>query len=406
MDLPGWVDSPMGKVASQFKAFGYKQTGMVYNFVLREAMKGNVLPLARMVALGSTIGAATIYAKDQINHTNNISTSDSLPSQAEKGMLATGAYGLPGSEVNNVVTGAKYGNTTGTVASELGGPTLGTIVQTAQNVDKGIKGNWVPLAKEAISKLPLVGKNLSNRAFPKKDTPAQAMTPKSGKEATPAQLDLQSSKKLKELRDNVVAGDNGMEKLPNGKIALTVNGEVKTFDKLKDATNAARMAHALDDGSQGKYLGQKYYYKDENGDTKSMPKYKHEFDVEDSQNQLDMYTTKDNEDYSAWSEVANRQLKTLTTLRDKYNQDSQSDKVDDVQKKIETLNHDIAKYKSYGGAFKKGSKSANNPYQYSRGANAMKLNLGSAPQSSPGRYAVSARYSVQKPKVSSKKRRV
>lgn len=146
----------------------------------------------------------------------------------------------------------------------------------------------------------------------------------------------------------------GLRDLPNGEYAYTKDGEVKFTHDLKTARKELAVQGLQNSEEQSKVIGNKYYYKDENGDVKAMPKYRHEFDVADSKNQLDMYVAKDNEDYATWNSVAQNQLKALETLRDKYNQDSQSDKVDDTQKKIETLKHDIAKYAGYGGAFTKG----------------------------------------------------
>lgn len=147
-----------------------------------------------------------------------------------------------------------------------------------------------------------------------------------------------------------------LTQLSDGSYAYSINGETHQTNKLKDAQEAIAKADFTQSGENSKILKDKYYYKDENGDTKVMPKYKHEFDVQDSQNQLDMYMAKDNEDYGAWNESATKQLKALETLRDKYNKDSQEDKVDDVQKKIETLRHDMKKYAGYGGSFTKPKK--------------------------------------------------
>ncbi len=155
------------------------------------------------------------------------------------------------------------------------------------------------------------------------------------------------------FKDSAPKEGYSLTQLSDGSYAYSINGETHQTHDLKSAQEAVAKAGFTESGDNSKVVKDKFYYKDENGDTKSMPKYKHEFDVADSQNQLDMYTAKDNEDLGAWNESAGKQLKALETLRDKYNQDSQADKVDDVQKKIETLKHDIAKYKGYGG-FTKG----------------------------------------------------
>lgn len=156
------------------------------------------------------------------------------------------------------------------------------------------------------------------------------------------------------FKDQVPAEGHTLTQLDDGSYAYSLNGEPHQTKSLKTAQEAIAKDTFTQSGEDSQILKDKYYYKDENGDTKVMPLYKHEFDVEDSQNQLDMYIAKDDEDYASWNESATKQLKALETLRDKYNKDSQEDKVDDVQKKIETLKHEMKKYKGYGGAFTKG----------------------------------------------------
>jgi hypothetical protein len=49
-DLPGWVDSPGGKLVAQFRTFSYNQGKFFSNEILKPAAKGNLLPLSRLLA--------------------------------------------------------------------------------------------------------------------------------------------------------------------------------------------------------------------------------------------------------------------------------------------------------------------------------------------------------------------
>lgn len=417
MDLPAWTDSPMGKVVSQYKPFIYKQTEFMYHQVIKEAGKGNFAPLLRFLTVGVPIGLGGQKIKDTIKGRDSFKDEEgnkkSFPALVDKGIASVGGYGMA-DNARFLAGNAGSERLPQYVASSFGGPTAGNIVETAINVSKaaGKNKDMKPLGRQVLSKIPTVGPKVANTVLPydKKESSA----PKNGEAATPAQLDKQSSEEMKKLKENVKVGDNSLVQLPNGTYAVTINGEVTTKKTLEEARHAARMDHALADGSESKVLGEKgkeiYYYKNENGETKSMPNYRHEFDVIDSQNQLDMYVAKDNEDYKGWTVAASSQLKALETLRDKYNKDSQEDKVDDIQKKIETLKSSMRKYASYGGAFTKGkgAGSAGTAGQYHVSLNAG----GSAPRvtsvtnAGQNKMSVSFKNGSSKPRVTSKKSRV
>ena len=156
----------------------------------------------------------------------------------------------------------------------------------------------------------------------------------------------------------------GITETADGKFYTKVGNEYSSFPTRKAAQLAVDKNTFKESGKSSMIIGETYHYLDENNDPKSKPKYKYEFDIADSQNQLDMTVHKDNDDIQGWFKVAEKQLKALETLRDKYNQDSQPDKVDDTQKKIETLMQQMRKYGSYGGFTKGSKKSAGSIYKY------------------------------------------
>ena len=415
MDLPAWTDSPMGKVVSQYKPFIYKQTEFMYNQVIKEAGKGNFAPLLRFLAVGVPIGLGGQKIKDAVKGRDSFKDEEgndkSKLALLDKGIASVGGYGMA-DNARFLAGQAGSERLPQYVASSFGGPTAGNIAETAINVSKGAGKNkdWQPLGRQALSKIPTVGPKVANTVLPYDEKVSS--TPKKGETTTPAQLNKQSTEEIKKLKENVKVGDNSLIQLPNGEYAATINGKIKSFKKLEDARNAARLDHALADGSDSKVLGEKgkeiYYYKNKNNKTKAMPNYKHEFDVVDSQNQLDMYVAKDNEDYDGWTSAAKSQIKALETLRDRYNKDSQEDKVDDIQKKIETLKSSMRKYASYGGSFTKGKSGS----KVNSGSYRVSLNAGgSAPKvTSKTQVAALRRVSIRgagtKPKVTSAKSRV
>lgn len=409
MDLPGWMDSPLGKVVSQFKPFAYKQTEFMYHQVLKEAAGGNFAPMLRFLSVGVPIGLAQQGIKGVIKNDNpfdnNDGTEKSKPQLAEQGFSAVGGEGMLDSakflfQQRGSERLPQY------AAGTLGGPAAGTAVETAINASKGFGGDWDPLKRETVSKVPVVGKRIANTTMPYEDKGVKPVKP--GETATPAQLDDQATKQLKQMKLNVKAGDNALIQLPNGKYAATINGEVKQFDKLDAARNAARLDHALADGSTSKVLGDKHYYKNEAGETKAEPLYKYEYDKVNAQTSLDMYVAKDNEDYAGWTAAANTKMKALIKKRDGYNADGQEDEVDKTQKEIEMLKHDMKKYASYGGAFTKGKSGS----KVNSGSYRVSLNAGGSAPRVTARTQVAALGKVRiagggtKPRVSSAKSRV
>jgi hypothetical protein len=65
-DLPGWTDSPGGKLVAQFRTFSYNQSKFFSNEILKPAAKGNMLPLGRLMA-ALPLGYALYETKRVIN---------------------------------------------------------------------------------------------------------------------------------------------------------------------------------------------------------------------------------------------------------------------------------------------------------------------------------------------------
>lgn len=411
-DLPPWANHPLGKSAVQFKPFMYKQTKFLMDEVLKAAKDDHdLMPAARLIAVGGPIGIGTTAAKGAIAGYNPFQDPKTKENDSALQILATGINAVGGTGMGSIPidlfdkrkSDSFVPRTVGTVA----GPGASDFVETAQNIVQGTKNdNWKPIVRQGLTKIPVAGNRIANAVAPYSEQPSS--TPKNGEKATPAQLDKQASEELKKLKENVKEGDNSLVQLPNGEYAATINGNVQKFKKLEDARNAARLDHALADGSTSKVLGDKHYYKNEAGETKAEPLYKYEYDKVNAQTSLDMYVAKDNEDYKGWVEAANTKMAALIKKRDGYNKDGQEDEVDKTQKEIEQLKHDMKKYASYGGAFTKGK----NGDKIHAGSYHVSLNAGgSAPRvtaktSVAPLRTVSIRGGGTKPRVSSAKSRV
>jgi hypothetical protein len=375
----------------------------------------------RFLAVGVPIGLAQQGIKGAIKGDNPYDNKDGTPKSkaqlAEQGFAAVGGEGMADS-AKFLAQQRGSDRLPQYAAGTVGGPAMGTAVETATNIAKGFGSakDWNPLKREAIGKVPVIGKRIANTTMPYENKNLPVVKP--GETATPAQLDKQSTDQLKQMKTDVKAGDNSLVQLPNGEYAATINGEVKSFKKLDAARNAARLDHALADGETSKVFVDKakstpdnqvgtHYYRNEAGDVKAEPLYKYEYDKVNAQTSLDMYVAKDNEDYKGWTEAANTKMAALVKKRDGYNKDGQEDEVNKTQKEIEQLKHDMKKYAGYGGAFSKGKNGSSSAGRYHVSLNAG----GSAPR-------VTARTSVTplgrvsiagggtKPKVSSAKSRV
>ena len=362
MDLPGWVNTPAGKLAAQFRTFGYKQTSFMYNEVAMEALRhGNFKPLMRFLAVGAPAGYAANEAKDFVKGKFNENKDDPSKPRAQKllegigtGLNQVGATGLPGFAAGSLIQSAKFGTLPQGIVSQAGGPFVGNIVEGGTNLVKGqMTGNWDPLKKQGLRKIPTVGPLIANKTMPYK--PKNGGIPAPGENATPAELNEQSEEIKKQMGERKTMTGN-LQKLPNGKYAYTLEGEtdVKEASDLKKAREAIAWHEFEKSGEKSKVIGDKHYYIDQNGNPQKEYKFKHDYDVETASYNLEMDIAKDAEDWATWDAVADKKIKALEKLRDSYNKEGQQDEVDKKQLEIENLKQARKKYAGYGGAFTKG----------------------------------------------------
>jgi len=202
-DLPGWVDSPGGKLVAQFRTFSYNQSKFFSNEILKPAAKGDLQPLARLLA-ALPVGYALYETK------RAIAGRPEEENQGRKGLEAFGNIGGAGLAVDLfrglVPLNGKYlspDRFTSMAAGTIGGPAVGNLVDFAGGASQAVQKKNLPkdgdlsgklaipagdgyydetqLARFGLRQLPIVGTPIQNRVLPYKpasgtktaQTPAQ-----------------------------------------------------------------------------------------------------------------------------------------------------------------------------------------------------------------------------------------
>lgn len=173
-DLPGWADSPQGKTVAQFRTFSYKQTGFVYNQLLKEAIKNhNPVPLMRFLAVGVPVGIAAGGARNELGGKPFYGTGTAGQSNLKKLLGATlqgssnvGGTGLAGN-LGFLYENRKSPNELSYAAGDVGGPTVGLGANALQAYSQGKKGE----ERFALGQVPVAGPVLKSKLTPY--TPSQ-----------------------------------------------------------------------------------------------------------------------------------------------------------------------------------------------------------------------------------------
>lgn len=208
-DLPGWADSPGGKLVAQFRTFSYSQAKFVSNEILKPAAKGNLLPLARMMA-ALPLGYALYETRRQI---------DGRPEEENKlkeGLAAFGKIGGAGLALDLFMgmnpVGTNYlpmDRRVSMAVGTFGGPAVGQATSAIAGVSEAVQRKKVPededklegkvvagktdenytdltsLTRFGLQQIPVVGTATANRVLPyKKQTDAENGT-KTAEEPSP-----------------------------------------------------------------------------------------------------------------------------------------------------------------------------------------------------------------------------
>jgi hypothetical protein len=159
-DLPGFASTPLGRIATQFKSFSYNQTAFIGREVLDPLLKGDALPLFRLLSVGIPVGATSLTLKDKIRMKQDSQEPNPFK-QVWSAFNAAGGLGITSDFYNNLIdynSNTKSGDQVN-VAKSLGGPTVGTALDVAGNI---LQPDLKSARDLALKQIPVVGTSIDN----------------------------------------------------------------------------------------------------------------------------------------------------------------------------------------------------------------------------------------------------
>lgn len=156
--------SAFGKVAGQFSMFPVQQGRLVLDAVKRHPVKTAPVILGTSVGIGAPLGMVSNMAagKKPVDADPKDNASKAMAKFVLQAVMNSGALGKAGSIVNAADYGAEA------VMGQLTGPTISETGKLIYNARQASKGNVKPLARQALSQIPFVGKAASNILLPSK----------------------------------------------------------------------------------------------------------------------------------------------------------------------------------------------------------------------------------------------
>lgn len=171
-DLPGWADSPGGKLVAQFRTFSYNQSKFFSNEIIKPAAHGNVMPLGRLLA-ALPVGYATYELKRKL--ANRVEE----PNMFRRGTQAfanVGGAGLTLDIFNGLVPlngkSITPDRRVSMAAGTFGGPAVGTATELVGALSQaapsaaGGGGDAHQLGRFGLRQIPVVGTRLQNTYLP------------------------------------------------------------------------------------------------------------------------------------------------------------------------------------------------------------------------------------------------
>lgn len=306
-DLPGWTDSPGGKLVSQFRTFSYNQAKFFSNEVLKPVAKGNILPLTRVLA-ALPLGYALYETRRAI---------DGRPEEEDKfkvGLESFSKIGGAGLALDiyrgiNPVNGNYIppDRRVSMAAGTIGGPAVGQAINlvgglsealqhknvpdsnpdlegkvAVKNLEDGKYNDLTSLTRQAIQQVPIVGTPLANRLIPyTKQSEDKSV-------ATPGQTEPTITEK-------------------DGKFKATVDGSVNTYKTKKAAEKAIKSDDFKKSDENIRVDGDTVYRKDADGDVTTIPKIKYDYQL----NTATLEKQKKADDLDGWMTTAESQLNNI-----------------------------------------------------------------------------------------------
>lgn len=177
-DLPGWANSPWGKVVTQFGSFSYNQSAFVWREVVQKALEGDTRPLVRFAILAPLAQAAATETRNLVQGRD---PEESTPKRVSQYVL--GPLGKVGDAARAVLPinsdRLPPERQAAMVVGQLLGPSVGAAADLAGAGVNLLRGNTVPAERTALRQLPVVGTQLQNYILPYGDqTPEPASPPR------------------------------------------------------------------------------------------------------------------------------------------------------------------------------------------------------------------------------------
>lgn len=354
-DLPVRASTNTGKVITQFRRYPYKQAEFLKNEVYDKALQGDFKPLIRLATVGAPLGIGSQMLTGAIRgaafqQTGGEKALDLANDATGSSLLTSLAQGLwPNSKDANAYAVKAL--------KTVGGPTVGDAANLVKAGFDATKKDFTAGERFVLNHVPVVGTPASNRLLPYGNNNTPNLKPKDVANATPAQIEAQNKKELNDYKNKKQSGDTDLKQLTTGDYLVRLGNKVETTSDKQKAQDKIDMYNFKKSGLDEATIGDQHYYTDQNGDAKKEYTFKHEYDLAKSETDLAMKIAKDDGDYAAWQDAAQKQLDALVTKRDKFNQKGQKDEVNKANKEIETLKSTMNKYIAYGGSFTKGKKS-------------------------------------------------
>ena len=178
LDIPYYWQSPVGKMATQYKTFSYKQARFFGKFIKDEFKKGNPKPLIMFLLVGTAVGEGVADLKAAARGRTRIGWNDPVRRIIDD-LMTVGGVGL----ATDFLANMQYGTLGGGFLKFVVGPTLSDIddtisrtVSDIQNVRAGkdiVFGRppdtgetQIKMLKKAIYSVPVLGPIVSNLLFP------------------------------------------------------------------------------------------------------------------------------------------------------------------------------------------------------------------------------------------------
>jgi len=158
MDIPPSWSTTTGRILTQFKSFGYKQSEFILKEILKPAFHGNFVPLTRYVVAGVVAGEAAADIKAVIRGTTAKRSKDPWE-RAWQNLQQVGGLGVASDAIRAATSYGQF-------LSWLAGPTVGDVTDLLYEMAQLVKGSPKPILRDITSKIPVLGPNISSKLFP------------------------------------------------------------------------------------------------------------------------------------------------------------------------------------------------------------------------------------------------